>query len=259
MNGLEKISLKKVDAVIFDMDGVVTDTASVHAAAWKHLFDEYLQERARRTGEQFRPFDANIDYYRYVDGKPRYDGVESFLKSRRISLPRGNPNDTPDQETVWGLGNKKNGYFLNRIKKQGVDAYKSSVELIQRLKAGGILTAVISSSRNCSEVLEAAGVRDLFDVEVNGVDVSELGLKGKPDPAIFLEAARRLNVDPARTLVVEDSLAGVDAGRRGEFALVVGVDRLGHPNELKNKGADVVVRDLSELEIRGSGRKTAVL
>ncbi len=250
-----KIPLKEIDAVIFDMDGVVTDSASTHAAAWKRLFDEYLQKRARSRGEHFRPFDANVDYHRYVDGKPRYDGVESFLKSRGISLPRGYPKDTPDQETVCGLGNKKNKYFLNLLKKQGVKAYQSSVKFIRKLKTRGVRTAIISSSRNCSEVLEAAGVRGLFDVKVDGVDAAKLGLKGKPDPAIFLEANRRLNVEPARTMVIEDALAGVEAGHRGKFGFVVGVDRLGHSKELKEKGANLVVRDLAELEIHDAEKE----
>ena len=246
------IQLDRIDAVIFDMDGVVTDTARTHAAAWKHLFDEYLRERADRSGEPFHPFDADADYLRYVDGKPRYDGVESFLKSRGISLPYGGPDDPPDRETVCGLGNRKNQYFLARLKEQGAEPYQSTVEFIRALKAKGVRTAIISASRNCAEVLEAAGVQDLFDAKVDGVDADELGLKGKPDPAIFVEAARQLGVDPARAAVIEDALAGVEAGRRGGFALVVGVDRAGHADELKARGAHVVVPDLAQLRVQGT-------
>jgi alpha,alpha-trehalase len=241
--------LDKVDAVIFDMDGVVTDTARTHAAAWKRLFDEFLRERADRSGEPFQPFDSGADYLRYVDGKPRYDGVQSFLASRGILLPYGHPDDPPDRETVCGLGNRKNRYFRASLEQEGVKPYQSTVDFIRMLKAQGIRTAVISSSRNSVEVLEAAQVRDLFDAKVDGVDAEELGLTGKPDPAIFLEAARRLGVEPARAIVVEDAIAGVEAGRRGGFALVVGVDRVGHAEELKEWGADVVVPDLSVLHV----------
>lgn len=246
------LQLDKVDAVIFDMDGVVTDTARVHAAAWKHLFDEFLREHAGQSGRQFQAFDAGADYLRYVDGKPRYDGVQSFLKSRGISLPYGDPDDPPGKETVCGLGNRKNQYFLASLEQQGAKPYQSSVDFIKMLKVRGIRTAIISASRNSVEVLEAAGIRDLFDAKVDGVDADELGLKGKPDPAIFLEAARRLGVKPGRAVVIEDALAGVEAGRRGGFALVVGVDRVGHADDLREQGADVVVQDLSALRTIGT-------
>ena len=246
------IHLDRIDAVIFDMDGVVTDTAGTHAAAWKHLFDEYLRERASRSGEPFQPFDAGADYLWYVDGKPRYDGVESFLRSRGISIPYGAPDDPPGRGTVCGLGNRKNRYFLASLQEQGVKPYQSSIEFIRVLRTKGVRTAIISASRNCAEVLDAAGVRDLFDVKVDGVDADELGLKGKPDPAIFLEAAKRLGVDPARAAVIEDALAGVEAGHRGGFALVVGVDRAGQAEALKERGADVVVQDLAELGMGGA-------
>ncbi|HEV8572765.1 MAG TPA: beta-phosphoglucomutase family hydrolase, partial [Actinomycetota bacterium] len=222
MTGLPMLDLNRIHAVIFDMDGVVTDTASVHAAAWKRLFDEYLTERSRRTGEPFRPFDVDEDYRRCVDGKPRYDGVRSFLASREISLPEGDPSDPPERETVCGLGNRKNGYFLAHLKEQGADAYSSTVTLVRDLQARGVRAAVISASRNMAEVLASAGLSDLFGAKVDGVDAEELGLSGKPDPAIFLEAARRLGVEPARAAVVEDALAGVEAGRRGRFGLVIG-------------------------------------
>jgi alpha,alpha-trehalase len=243
------LDLSRIHAVIFDMDGVVTDTASVHAAAWKRLFDEYLTERGRATGEPFGPFDVDEDYRRYVDGKPRYDGVRSFLASRGISLPEGDPSDPPERETVCGLGNRKNGYFLAHLKEQGADAYPSTVTLVRDLQARGVGTAVISASRNMTEVLASAGLSDLFRASVDGVDAEELGLSGKPDPAIFLEAARRVGVEPARAAVVEDALAGVEAGRRGQFGLVIGVDRTGHAAALREAGAHVVVRDLGEVTI----------
>jgi alpha,alpha-trehalase len=237
-----------LDAVIFDMDGVVTDTATVHARAWARLFDGYLRERARRNGEPFRPF-GSADYRRFVDGRPRYDGVRSFLASRGISLPEGDPSDPPDRETVSGLGNRKDGYFLADLREHGVEAFPSTITLARELVAAGVRTAVISASRNLSEVLEAGKVADLFEQRVGGVEAEQLGLPGKPDPAVFLEAARRLGVDPGRTAVIEDALAGVEAGRRGRFALVIGVDRNGNAGELLAAGADAVVRDLNEIAV----------
>ena len=236
-----------VDAVIFDMDGVMTDTAVVHADAWKRLFDEYLEERHRRTGESWKPFDAGEDYRRFVDGKPRYDGVDSFLRSRGVALPWGDPSDASDRETVCGLGNRKDGYFRESLRQAGAKSFSSSVALVRALAAAGIRTAIVSASRNMTEVLDAARVSDLFTVRVSGVDADRLGLSGKPDPAIFLEAARRLDVRPDRAAVVEDALAGVEAGRRGHFGLVVGVDRLDQAEALRAAGADVVVRDLGDL------------
>ncbi|HEX9122047.1 MAG TPA: trehalose-phosphatase, partial [Actinomycetota bacterium] len=216
--------------------------------SWKRLFDEYLRERSGRTSETFRPFGEN-DYLQHVDGKPRYDGVRDFLASRGITLPDGEPTDPPGRETVCGLGNRKDGYFLARLREGGADPYPSTVELVRRLSALGVGTAVISSSRNMTEVLAAAGVADLFDVRVDGIVSDDLGLTGKPDPAIFLEAARRLGVDPSEAAVVEDAVSGVEAGRRGRFALVVGVDRAGHAAELSEAGADVVVADLADLDV----------
>ncbi|MFC1893686.1 trehalose-phosphatase [Chloroflexota bacterium] len=241
--------MSEITAVIFDTDGVLTDTAIVHAEAWKQLFDEYLKERTERYGEKLQLFDINNDYLRYVDGKPRYDGVRSFLESRGISLPQGSPEDSLDEETICGLGNRKNGYFVTRLKTEGAKPYESSIRLIKKLKARGLRTAVISASRNAEEVLESAGMLGLFDVKVDGIDSDELRLKGKPAPAIFLEAARRLGVKPEETIVVEDALSGVEAGYRGRFRLVIGVDRTGQGEELKKRGADIVVRDLSELKI----------
>lgn len=236
----------RIDAFIFDMDGVITDTVPAHAAAWKRLFDAFLRERG---AEPFRPFDADEDYRRYVDGKPRYDGVRSFLASRGIELPEGDPSDPPERETVCGLGNRKNDYFLDHLREHGAEPYPTTIELVRELRARGVRTAAISASRNMSEVLDAAGVGELFEVRVDGTLAEEVGLPGKPDPAVFEEAARRLDVEPSKAAVVEDALAGVEAGRRGGFALVIGVDRTGHADALRSAGADVVVRDLGELRL----------
>ena len=243
------IPLDRIDAVVFDMDGVITETATAHAAAWKRLFDEYLEHRARLTGEPFVPFDGDDDYRRYVDGKRRYDGVRSFLQSRGISLPEGDPSDPPERETVCGLGDRKNGYFLDHLREHGAEAYPSTVQLVRELQARGVRTAVISASRNMSEVLDAAGVDDLFEVKVDGIVAEQLGLAGKPDPAVFREAARRLGAKPERTAIVEDALSGVEAGRRGGFGLVIGVDRTGHADALRAAGAEVVVSDLGDLRL----------
>jgi trehalose-phosphatase len=242
------------DAVIFDLDGVVTRTAKVHAAAWKTLFDAFLQQQADATGKPFRPFDVETDYRRLVDGKPRYDGVADFLQSRGIALAYGDPADPPERETVCGLGNRKNLLYLQRLK-QGVEVYDSTIGLIHQLRAQGIKTAIISASNNCAQVLESAGITGLFDVRVDGVVAQRLGLAGKPAPDVFLEAARQLDVKPARSVVVEDALAGVQAGRRGGFGMVIGVDRGGHPQEMKDAGAHVVVADLVEV---GVAKKTVL-
>lgn len=238
-----------IDGVICDMDGVMTDTASLHAAAWKQLFDGYLQERASRTGEEPDPFDENDDYRRYVDGRVRQDGVATFLESRGITLTAGEPSDPPDRETVWGLANRKNEAFMAALAERGVQAFASSVALVTALRAAGVATAVVSASRNAAQVLAAAGIAGLFDERVDGVDAQRLALPGKPAPAMFLEAAARLGVGPGRAVVVEDALAGVEAGRRGGFGLVVGVDRRGDPDGLRTHGADVVVRDLAEMRV----------
>jgi alpha,alpha-trehalase len=241
------INLGAMAAVIFDLDGVVTRTAGLHAEAWKRLFDEYLEGRACRIGEPFRPFDLRSDYRSFVDGRPRYDGVASFLASRRIELPLGSLDDPPECETVCGLGNRKDRYFRAALAAKGVDPYPTTLVLIGALRTRGVRTAVVSSSRNCEAVLEAAGIEELFDAKVDGLDAAELGLPGKPDPAVFIEAARRLGVSPTEAAVVEDAIAGVEAGRRGGFALVVGVDRAGQSDALRAAGAHVVVRDLEEM------------
>ena len=242
-------SLWDLDAVIFDMDGVVTETATVHAAAWKKLFDAYLQQRAEETGEEFVPFDERVDYERYVDGKNRYDGVRSFLESRGITLPDGSPDDPPGTDTVCAMGNDKDTYFLVHVREKGVRPYESTVRLIRDLRDKGVKIGLVSASRNAEEVLTAAGVLDLFDERVDGVVAAELNLRGKPDPATFLEAARRLGVEPARAAVVEDALSWVAAGSAGDFALVVGVARAGQFDALREAGADVVVADMAEFEI----------
>ena len=237
---------KEIQACIFDLDGVITNTASVHAAAWTRMFDDVLRSRPEAPGEDLRPFEPD-DYRRYVDGKPRYDGVKSFLESRGISIPYGAPDDPPGSETICGLGNRKNEEFQRYLDENGVEVFPDTIAFIDGLHRRGIRTAVISASRNCQPVLRAAGVEDLFETRVDGVVAAELGLPGKPDPAVFLEAARRLGATPDRAAIVEDALAGVEAGRRGRFALVIGVDRTGHGDDLCRAGADVVSTDLAQL------------
>ena len=243
------ISPRDYDAVLFDLDGVLTRTASVHASAWKRLFDDFLRHRAAETGEAFVPFDIDADYLQYVDGKPRYDGVASFLESRGIRLPLGELADGPGERTMHGLGNLKDRYFTEHLKQHGVDTYEPAIALVQSLRNEDIRTAVVSSSNNCAAVLEAVGIAHLFDVRVDGVDISRRGLAGKPAPDAFLEAARRLRVEPARSVVVEDAIAGVAAGRAGEFGLVVGVDRLAQSQALREAGANVVVTSLDQVQI----------
>jgi beta-phosphoglucomutase family hydrolase len=236
-----------VSACLFDLDGVLTKTAKVHAAAWKEMFDAYLRERAARTGEPFVPFDEVAEYDQYVDGKPRYEGVQSFLASRGIELPRGEPDDPPQSETADGLGNRKNEIVLRLIREHGVEPYEGSVRYVHAAKAAGLRRAVVSSSTNCRDVLVAAGIEDLFEVRVDGVTAEREHLRGKPAPDTFLAGARALGVEPAHAAVFEDALAGVAAGRAGDFGFVVGVDRVGQADALREHGADVVVSDLSEL------------
>jgi beta-phosphoglucomutase family hydrolase len=236
-----------IRACLFDMDGVLTDTAKVHAQAWKEMFDDYLRRRAERTGERFEPFDVVQDYDLYVDGKPRYDGVRSFLAARGISLPQGAPSDPPAAETIDGLGNRKNEIVLRLIREQGVEAYPGSVRFVHEVRASGLATAVVSSSANCRDVLAAAGIEDQFDVRVDGSMVEREHLQGKPAPDTYLAAARELKVAPTQAAVFEDALAGVEAGRAGHFGYVVGVDRVGQAQALAQHGADVVVHDLAEL------------
>jgi alpha,alpha-trehalase len=239
-----------IDAVIFDTDGVITKTAAVHMAAWKRLFDDELQARAE-PGEDIAPF-TDDDYRRYVDGKARYDGVADFLASRGIELPRGEPADAPGRDTVCALGNLKNGYFLDEVDRLGVEPFMGTVRFVERLHDHGVRTAVISASKNCAQILAAAGVDHLFEVRVDGTHAEELGLPGKPDPAVFIEAASRLGVPIDRAAIVEDAIAGVEAGRRGDFGLVIGVDRTGHP-EVLAPYADFVVPDLADVAVDDTG------
>jgi beta-phosphoglucomutase family hydrolase len=236
-----------VTALLFDLDGVLTQTAKVHAAAWKQTFDEYLRARAEKYGEPFKEFDPVADYDEYVDGKPRYDGVRSFLESRGIELPRGDPSDPPSKETICGLGNRKNELVLRLIRENGVEAYEGSVRYVNAARDLGLRRAVVSSSTNCKDVLAAAGIDDLFEVRIDGVVAEEQHLKGKPAPDTFLAGARALGVAPAHAAVFEDALAGVQAGHDGGFGFVVGVDRVGQADALLRHGADIVVKDLAEL------------
>jgi len=240
------LSKSAYDAVIFDMDGVVTRTAKVHYRAWKKLFDEYLKKHA---GEDEKPFDDQ-DYRRYVDGKPRYRGIESFFESRKISLPWGNEDDGPDEETIYGLGNRKNRYFNQLIDRDGVDLYEPALSLLKELRSAGFKTAIVSSSKNCAAVIEAAGISSLFDEKTDGIDADELNLKGKPSPDIFVKTAEKLKVSPQRAVILEDAISGVQAGKKGGFGLVIGVDRTGHGEDLKENGAHVVVTDLSVIKVK---------
>lgn len=249
MSNIVNISAKKFDAFIFDLDGVVTETAKIHARAWKKTFDEYLEKRADNEGE-FKPFDIKTDYPRYVDGIPRYDGVKNFLESRDIHLPYGSFDDPPDKETIRGIGNKKNKLFQEFLNKENIFVYDSTIDLINTLRQNNIQTGIISSSKNCARVLEIVNIRHLFDTKIDGTDSVRLELNGKPEPDIFIAAARNMGVDPERAVVVEDAVLGVTAGRRGNFGLVIGVDRTDHAHELKKSGADVVVSDLAEIYIQ---------
>ena len=236
-----------VRACLFDLDGVLVQTAKLHAAAWKQTFDAFLRARAVGMGERFVPFDEIADYDEYVDGKPRSDGVRSFLAARAIELPEGLPTDPPEAETVSGLGNRKNELVQQLIHDRGVEAYDGSLRYVRAVRAAGLPRAVVSSSANTSEVLAAVGIGDLFDVQIDALVAEREQLKGKPAPDTFLAAARELGVSPARAAVFEDALAGVAAGRAGQFGFVVGVDRVGQAEELREHGADLVVSDLAEL------------
>ena len=245
----EEFDKTEFDCVVFDLDGVVTNTAKLHAQAWKRLFDDYLKQRDQRDGEPFRPFDREHDYLAYVDGKPRYEGVRSFLESRNIEIATGNIEDDPEQESVYGLGNKKDQYFDQLLKKQGVEIFPSTIELIKDLRTRGIKLAIVSSSKHCQEILQAANIEELFLVRVDGVISESLALKGKPDPDIFIHAAESMGCERQRTVVIEDAIAGVEAGRAGNFGLVIGVNRADQAGALKTRGADIVVDDLVELTI----------
>lgn len=234
-------------AVLFDLDGVLTDTASIHSDCWKQMFDEYLRERADSTGEPFVEFDIAGDYHSYLDGKPRYDGVRSFLASLNIELPDGDPSDPPGTTTVCALGNRKNVLVNEVLARDGVEPYPGSMRLLDELGAAGVRMAVVSSSKNAPTVLAAAGITERFETVVDGAVAAESGLPGKPAPDTFLDAARRLGVSREEAVVVEDAISGVEAGRNGEFGLVIGVARAGNASALSAAGADLVVTDLGEL------------
>jgi beta-phosphoglucomutase family hydrolase len=241
------ITRDRYDAALLDLDGVITDTAGIHAACWKQMFDEYLQNRATLRGEAFRSFDIATDYRLYVDGKPRFDGVRDFLASRSIRLPEGSMDDPPEAETVGGLGNRKNDLVNNIIEEKGVEPYEGSVKLIHQLRRQGFKIAVVTSSQNCTAVLKAAKLEDFFDVQVDGNMIHAQHLAGKPAPDTFLTAAKLLGVEPTRAIVIEDAISGVEAGSAGNFGLVIGVARKGNAEELRRHGAGLVVNDLSEL------------
>ncbi|MEO5834973.1 MAG: beta-phosphoglucomutase family hydrolase [Nakamurella sp.] len=236
-----------IRACLFDLDGVLTDTARLHAAAWKEMFDSYLRTRAEETRTLFVPFDEATDYDTYVDGKSRADGTRSFLESREIDVPPGAPDDRAGVPTIAGLGGAKNAILMRRLRRDGVQPYPGSVRYVRAVLAAGLRTAVVSSSANCAEVLEAAGIADLFQTRIDGVNVEEQGLAGKPAPDTYLAAAAALDVNPAEAAVFEDALAGVAAGRAGGFGWVVGVDRVGQADQLRTHGADRVVTDLAQL------------
>jgi beta-phosphoglucomutase family hydrolase len=236
-----------IRACLFDLDGVLTQTAKEHAAAWQQMFDTYLMERARRTGEKFVPFDPVSDYDSYIDGKLRADGTRSFLQSRGIKLAEGGPDDPPDAETINGLSNRKNEILLERLRTGGVQVYPGSVRYLQAVKEAGLRRAVVSASANTRQVLESAQLTPYFETVVDGNVAAREHLKGKPAPDSYLAAARDLHVSVSEAAVFEDALAGVEAGRAGNFGVVVGVDRVGQADALRQHGADIVVRDLAEL------------
>ena len=245
---MEKVIHKdKFDAVLFDLDGVLTATAKVHAVCWKKLFDAFLKKRAADMNDTFLPFDIESDYKLYVDGKLRYEGVQSFLASRDIQLPHGNSGETPNYNSVCGLGNMKDELVHKVLESEGVEVYQGSVDLVHEMRKTGIKTGVVSASKNCKPVLKAAGIIDLFDHIVDGEVAERLHLGGKPAPDTYLRGAEELGVDPKRAVVIEDAISGVQAGRKGGFGLVIGVDRNDNAGELKDNGADVVVKDLGEL------------
>jgi beta-phosphoglucomutase family hydrolase len=243
----QTVSKEKFDAVLFDMDGVLTATAKVHAVCWKKMLDEFLKKHAEKTAEPFRPFDIETDYKLYVDGKLRYEGVKSFTESRGIDLPYGDPEEPPSYDTVCGLGNMKDKLVKEVLDTDGVDVYEGSVDMVRSLIQQSVKTAVVSASKNCITVLKSAGIENLFNIVVDGEVAERFHLAGKPAPDTYLEAAKELGVEAQRAVVIEDAISGVQAGRNGNFGLVIGVARKGNADELRENGADIVVGDLGEL------------
>ena len=246
------IDVRRFDALIFDLDGVITQTASIHARAWKRLFDEFLARRATETDGAFVPFDLENDYRRDVDGKPRLAGVASFLAARGITVPTGAPGDHADRETAHGLAGRKDCYFAEILRHEGVHVFASAEPLLREARRRGMRIGIASSSHHCAEILHVAGLTALFDARVDGIDLDRLGLPGKPAPDMFLEAARRLNAVSPRTAVFEDAVAGVEAARAGDFGLVIGVGSTARARELLEHGADTVVADLGEVQFDGT-------
>jgi len=236
-------------AFVFDLDGVITDTVAIHSAAWKQMFDAFLQAYAKRKQLPYKEFSHARDYLSYVDGKPRYQGVASFLKSRGIELPFGDPSDPPHMETICGLGNRKNHIFNRMIANGNVIVFQSTIDFIHQLKDQGIRVGVASSSKNCKAVLEAAGILDLFETRVDGLVSAELGLRGKPEPDIFTTACDNLHVHYREAIIVEDAVSGVQAGKKGGFGMVLGIAREGNAAKLKAHGADLVISDMREIDI----------
>jgi beta-phosphoglucomutase family hydrolase len=250
------IDVQRFDAVLFDLDGVLTSTAAMHASAWKRMFDEYLRARAQERGEPFVPFEIATDYIRYVDGRPRYEGVKAFLESRGITLPQGSPDSPADEVSICGLGNRKNEFVQTGIDAGEVQSFPRSIDFVRHVRDIGLRTAVVTSSRNCTQVLRAAGIEGLFDAQVDGLTIERERLRGKPAPDGFLRAAAMLGVSPQRAVVVEDAISGVQAGRDGGFALVIGIDRHGEGDALRENGAHVAVEDLGDLLNDGVIRDT---
>lgn len=246
------ISREEIDAAIFNLDGVVTQIAKLQASAWKRLFDTYLRERSSQQGEDYRHFDITHDYRRYIDGRPRYQAIKHFLLARHIDLPRGEPDDPPECDTICGLGNRKNLIFDQIVEEKGITVYGCTIALIRHLRKAGIKTAVVSASKHCDLVLERAEITDLFDSRIDGMEAERLDLDSKPDPDIFLETVRRMGVAPARTVVFEDTVVGITAGKRGRFARVIGVDHGGWDRKMQQHGADLVVRELCRVDVEGA-------
>jgi len=240
------VTPEKFEAVLFDLDGVITDSAKIHAACWKFTFDTFLKRYASESGEEFEPFDIETDYFHYVDGKPRYEGVRHFLASRNLELPEGTPDSPAYEQSICGIGNRKNELVNIAIQSNGVDFYQSSLDFVENTIKSGIKTAIVSSSQNCETILSSADILYLFPIRVDGRVAMKKKLKGKPSPDTFLEAARLLGVKPERAVVVEDAISGVQAGKNGKFGLVIGVDRKENAAELIENGADIVVADLGE-------------